>query len=77
MREDLDFLFQKAMRSKDLNFMIEVQELLVENNWNLDADELTSRMLGFMRIRHYIQDENFSKFRFLLEDSQLGQDWYL
>ena len=72
MRDDLDFLYKKAMRSKSIKFMDAVEILLVENGKFKLADKVQGRLIKFMDLG----TPRYDKFSFLVGDSQKGQDWY-
>ena len=74
MRDDLDFLYKKAMRSGDYEFMVDVFYLLVDAEKTEMSDKLTDRIVGF--IRRDVGIVEFSIFSFLIGDSQMGENWY-
>lgn len=81
MRDDLDFLYQKAMRSQDLEFMAEICMLLIDANRYDDLEKLDGRISD---IKVHTKDEHTyfvysptqDKFDFLVGDSQMGENWY-
>jgi len=73
MRKDLDFLYRKAMRSKDIKFINEVFMLCMENTlfWD-EANNLDIRLSNLGAFGDFDLDH----FSFLIGDSQMGTDWY-
>lgn len=80
MREDLDTLYHRAMRSTDKDFMNEVFMLLIEDDKFDEAKKLDERLDNLMvHAGHetiFIYSPSKSKIAFLIGDSQMGQDWY-
>lgn len=74
MRNDLEFLYQKAMRSKDYEFMDEIYCLLVDAGFEKMADDVSIRIHKFL-CNGFNAWPMFSKFDFLIEDS-FGDSWY-
>lgn len=80
MRRDLDFLYQKAMRSIDKAFMNEVFMLLIEESRFEDAMKLDQRIDNLMvhgdETSIFTYTPTQSKFDFLIGDSLMGENWY-
>lgn len=80
MRDDLDFLYQKAMRSSDLEFINEVVGLLSEVGFTLwwdELDNLMERAEFFHNVKFDGDDFRASdRFSIIVGDSQRGADWY-
>ena len=81
MRYDLDFLYQKAMRSIDVEFIEEVCMLLIDADRYDELGILDGR-LGDIKghdketYAYFFYSPTQSKFSFLIRDSQRGADWY-
>lgn len=75
IRKDLDFLYERAMRSQDFDFMEQVYEFLVDAGMGDKAENLSDRIHQFL-CNEFNSWPSFSKVDFLLADSQLGNTWY-
>ena len=75
MRDDLDFLYQKAMRSKDALFVEFVFNELVGYD-DEKSEKLNQRVLNLVFGVWDMGDTHSDKFSFLIGDSQRGADWY-
>lgn len=81
MRDDLDFLYQKAMRSKDVEFMDNVASLLIDAEMWIELVSLDARIDNFNgynteKFNFFQYTPTQSKFDFLVGDSQMGENWY-
>lgn len=81
MRDDLDFLYQKAMCSQDIEFMEEVYMLLSDADRYDDLDNLDGRISDIKvhtrnEYTYFIYTPTQDKFDFLVGDSQMGKNWY-
>lgn len=77
MRDDLDFLYQKAMRSSDWKFIDEVAMLLSNSNRGDESDVLFERAGNLWHLENdSIIPDFYDKFSFLISDSQMGENWY-
>lgn len=75
MRSDLSFLYDRAIRSKDFNFMDCVFGLLDNAGMDFEAKELSDRIYKFMCLDFNVWP-SCSKFQFLIDDSYFGYDWF-
>lgn len=75
MRDDLDFLYQRAMRSKDIPFMQKVAEFLVEAGWDIELNELIVRIDNFHEASVGVWGLLRNKFDFFVQDIPTS-DWY-
>lgn len=80
MRNDLDFLYQKAMRSKDLNFINEVIGVISQDDgstlWFDELTDLMERAEFFHNLKFDVDDFVLDRFSIIIDDSQRGADWY-
>lgn len=76
MRTDLDFLYQKAMRSADPKFLCEVFDEIVGYLDEDKVEKLNNRILHLAFNSWDMGDIHSDKFSFLIGDSQMGADWY-
>jgi len=75
MRDDLDFLYQKAMRSQDVLFIGYVFGELAGYD-DEKSEKLNERILHLVFGVWDMGDIQSDKFSFLIGDSQMGENWY-
>lgn len=77
MRDDLNFLYQKAMRSKDLKFINEVISIIADHKQSsVQLYRLVDRAEFIHNMKFDKQDFRSDKFSFMIGDSQMGENWY-
>jgi hypothetical protein len=83
--EELEFLYQKAMRSADIEFIDEVTINLEMSNMEHDIEsdprvasmiDRVNKLWSIQRGPYGLDASGEGKFDFLVGDSQLGHDWY-